>query len=102
MATKLRHTIQLPAPGASDVGTREFSLKVNGTAEPVQSLGKDALEVKFDVDAGAAVECWLVDIDTSNNRSPESEHLSFTAQDTFAPPAPGALGVKNVEQVEVA
>lgn len=101
MATKLRHTIQLPAPGASDVGSREFSLKVDGNSQPTQTLAKEALEVQFDVDAGASVECWLVDIDTSNNRSPESEHLTFTAADTFAPPAPGALGVKNVEQVEV-
>lgn len=101
MATKLRHTIQLPPVGASDVGSREFSLKIAGDDQPTQTLTRDATAVKFDVDAGVAVECWLVDIDTSNNRSPESEHLAFTAADTFAPPAPGALGVKSVEQVEV-
>lgn len=96
---KLRHTIQLPTPGASDVATREFSLKL-GEAEPtVTTLAADATTTQFDVDPEVAVEAWLVDVDTSGNKSPESEHLKFTSKDTFAPPAPGALGILSVEQI---
>lgn len=97
----LRVTIQLSPPGVSDVGSREFFARVNGTDQPVQTLTGDPLplEAKFDCEANASCEVWLVDIDKSNNRSPESEHLTFTALDTFPPPAPGVLAVSNVEQL---
>lgn len=95
----LRVTINLPAPGASDVSSREFSATVNGNAQPTQTLPADATQVTFDCEANASCVVWLVDIDTSGNRSPESEHLSFNAADTFPPPQPGSLGVANIEQL---
>lgn len=97
--TVLRVTINLPTATASDLGTREFHATVNGTPQPDQALPAAATEAAFDCDANAACEVWLVDVDTSGNRSEESEHLAFVAADVFAPGKPGELGVKEITQI---
>jgi hypothetical protein len=88
----LRVTINLPAPGASDVANREFHVKKNGADDPVQSLAGTSTSAQFDCDHGTSCEVWLIDVDAAGNRSPESNHLSFTAQDTFPPPGPRRAG----------
>lgn len=102
----LRVTIQLSPPLAGDTLTREFHTIINGTEQPVQNLVKDAgsfpANAIFEFEPGTPpnnCEVWLVDIDKAGNRSPESDHHTFVAEDTFAPPKPGALGVLNIEQI---
>jgi hypothetical protein len=100
--SQLQYTVQFPVPGASDVtngGQREFHLLVNGADANLPALDGAAMQTQFIVNDGDAYEFWLVDIDKSKNRSPESDHISDTAKDTFAPPKPGALGVVNVIQL---
>lgn len=95
----LKVTISLPKPGASDVASRELRVSLNGGEATKTELEKDALEASFTCDASTKFSITLVDIDASGNRSPESSALEGTAEDTFAPPAPGALGVLNVQEV---
>lgn len=85
----------LPAPGASDVATREVKLDfVNPdttTASTTLTLPVAQGSFTFDAVANAVVTCTLVDIDGSGNRSPESISGPFTVTDTIPPPAPGAV-----------
>lgn len=100
---KLKVTLQLSSPGASDVATRELNTKINGADPIVTNPAVGDTEASFTFVPGPTpntCECWLVDIDLAGNRSAESEHLVFEANDDFAPPAPGALGVISVSEIE--
>jgi len=98
--TMLRHHIQLPPePQIDDLDHREITVKL-GDADPnTQSIAKGSTEFVLDTDRGVAVTLFLVDVDTSGNKSAPSDPLSFTAVDNVPPPQPGVLAVKSVEQV---
>lgn len=95
----LKYAATLPAPGASDVATRKLSITENGT-ERVVELAKDALTAEFVVARDAAVSVKLADVDGSGNQSEWSVPADFTATDTIPPPAPGALSIAAVGQVD--
>ena len=86
-------TLELPAPGASDVVTRKLSVKV-GSADAVSvdlAIG-DAVP-EFSGNDNDVVEGYLVDVDDAGNGSLPSE-FSYVLTDTIAPPAPGQVGLK--------
>lgn len=89
----MRATVTLPPPGATDVASRELHIVSNGSDISPSPLSPETLDYTFDVTHGSQLELWLVDIDSAGNRSPESEHLTGQALDTFPPPQPGALGL---------
>jgi hypothetical protein len=84
----------LPAPGASDVVSRELTVRI-GTGEPmVAKLQGDVLVYSgYEGNDGDAVEGQLVDIDDAGNRS-EARTFSFVLADTIAPAQPGEVGLK--------
>lgn len=93
----LKFKAVLPKPGASDVTARKLSITENGT-ERVVDLAGDAAEAEFTVARDAAVSVKLADVDGSGNQSGWSDPADFTAADTFAPPAPGALTIEALGQ----
>jgi hypothetical protein len=95
----LEHTIGLPPRGASDVVQRELSVTI-GDATVVQVLDGAATEAKVLAQHNDAVSLKLTDVDRAGNRSPDSPTLTFTATDTFPPPAPGTLAVTSVVEVD--
>lgn len=96
----LRYTIGMPpAPAIGDLATREVNQSLDGVAT-VRPLTPDVTTFTVDTDKGVAVALFLVDIDTSGNRSQPSETLSFVATDSVPPPVPGGLGVVKVEQID--
>ena len=100
MATVLRHTFALPPVTVGDVDKRKVHYTVNGGADTHTEVAPADTEFKLDFTAGDTVRMTLSDIDKAGNEGPESAPLEFTAADTFPPPAPGALGISNVEQVD--
>jgi hypothetical protein len=92
----------LPAPGASDVATRELTITVNGGDPPtVKSYPGSALitdELIFNADD--ALSLTLVDIDGHGNRSPASAAFVYTVVDDVPPPAPGSVGVSEKRQID--
>jgi hypothetical protein len=64
----LKYTLDLPAPGASDVATRELNITVDDQNR-VESLAGDARTYELLVERDKAVALFLVDIDASGNRS---------------------------------
>jgi hypothetical protein len=96
-AVGLKYKATLPAPGAADVAVRKLSITEAG-AERVVDLAADALTAEFTVARDAAVSVKLADVDGSGNQSEWSEAAEFTALDTFAPPAPGPIGIESLGQ----
>lgn len=86
--------VGLPAPGASDVVSRELSIQI-GAAEPdVKSVALEASEVTgFSGGDNETVTVSLTDIDDAGNRS-EPRVQSFTLVDNIAPPQPGEFGLR--------
>lgn len=93
----LKYKATLPAPGASDVTTRKFSITENGE-ERVTELPGSTTETEFTVARDASVSLKLSDVDGSGNQSPWSEPLDFTATDTVPPPQPGAISIESLGQ----
>jgi len=93
----LKFKATLAAPGASDVAARKLSITENGT-ERVVDLAAADLTAEFSVARDAAVSVKLADVDGSGNQSEWSEPAEFTANDTFAPPAPGQVGIEALGQ----
>lgn len=93
----LNFVLNLPAPGAPDVVSRE--LKVNfGGNDYVEVLSGDSIKsANYLGEDNAVVTVSLVDIDDAGNRSDASES-TFTLVDTIAPPAPGAIGLTVVSE----
>lgn len=89
----MKATVTLPPVGAADVVSRELHVLVNGNDVSPAPLDVNTPDYTFEVQNNDSLELWLVDIDGAGNRSPESEHLTGTAADTFPPPQPGALGL---------
>lgn len=89
----LRFKLVLPAPGASDVASRELSIKI-GEGEPTGDiLPGTALESgEFTGQDGEGVSGELTDIDDAGNRSPARAYAFFLS-DTLAPPQPGEIGL---------
>lgn len=91
----------LPAPGAADVVSRELTISVNGGEPVTQTLPGSALESEaFDGNQGEIVTGNLVDIDDATPTPNRSEPRTFEAElkDTIAPPQPGEVGVKMLEE----
>lgn len=96
----LQYTINMPPkPPISDLAKREVTINLDSESD-VRELQPDDATFKFVTDPGVHVECWVVDIDTSGNRSEQSESLAFVATDTVPPPVPGGMSVGKVEQVD--
>jgi len=96
----LKYTVNMPPkPDISDLASREVTINLDAEQD-VRSLQPDDATFQFLTDPGVHVECWLVDIDTSGNRSEQSESLAFVASDSVPPPVPGGMSVGKVEQVE--
>ena len=93
----MKATVTLPPVGAADVTSRELHVLVNGVDVSPAPFDTATPDYTFEVQHNDSMELFLVDIDGAGNRSPESEHLVGTANDTFPPPAPGALGLTLAE-----
>jgi hypothetical protein len=96
----LKYNVTLPPPAASDVATRELSITVGEGPTNVVQLPGDALSHEFIVERDVAVAMFLVDVDGSGNRSPQSPTLAFTSRDTIPPAAPGELSAMLIEQTD--
>jgi hypothetical protein len=98
----LRYTVNMPPkPPIEDLATREVTITLDSNPPDVRSLQPDTATFQFDCERNVNVQIWLVDIDSSGNRSAQSPTLSFVATDTIPPPVPGQLSVATVEQVDV-
>jgi len=95
----LLYSFTLGPPGAGDVVSRELTTVVDGGAAQKTTLPGSATTYSATFEHGQNVSMNLVDIDGAGNRSPPSPTLSFTAADTFPPPAPAIPVISNVEQV---
>ncbi len=95
-------TFLLPAPGASDVAQRELTITKNGGDPPlVRTYTAPApLSDQWIFALGDVLVATLVDIDVVGNRSQPSAAFTMTVTDTVPPPAPGALGVDHVVQID--
>lgn len=90
----LTFVIVLPPSESSDVVTRELSVAVAGGPATIESVSTSAAESSsYNGEQGDAIHAELVDIDDAGNRS-EPSVFDGTLEDTLAPPAPGALGVR--------
>jgi len=85
----LIYGVALPAPGAPDVVKRTLKVTINGEAKD----DVDAVGAEIKANDGDKVSLVLVDTDDAGNESLPSAPFEFTAVDTIAPPAPGAVGV---------
>lgn len=98
MDDTLVYDVLLPTTGV-DVETRELTVTINGTAQPVLTPEKFAASIQVRIPQEATVHLSLVDVDDAGNRS-EPSTFDFVATDTLAPPTPGALGVNLVSEEE--
>ncbi len=91
----------LPAPGASDVASRELTIAMEGVDTPtVKTYPPDATKTeKIEFDENSNLTLTLVDIDADNNRSQPSDPFVYKVIDDVAPPAPGAVGVSSKTQI---
>lgn len=96
----LKYTINLPAPGASDVAIRKVSKTIGSDPTTVTELGAGVLQFVFEVARDAAVALQLTDVDGSGNASQPGPVFAFTATDTVPPPTPGEMSVASVEQTD--
>lgn len=89
----LKFKLVLPAPGASDVASRQLTVTI-GTADPqTVTLDPTAIESgEYEGEDNAAVSGSLVDTDDAGNQS-EAREFSFVLTDTLAPPQPGEVGL---------
>jgi len=96
MVDILTFKVQLPAPPAepNDIINGQLTIQI-GTADPqVVITAKDQAEVEgFSGEQDSTVGLSFVYIDDSGNVSAEPSTLVGTLIDTFAPPAPGTLGL---------
>lgn len=94
----LNFVLNLPPVGASDVVSRELTVKI-GESDPVVSQLPGSA-ITSDTMGGAdndPVVGQLVDIDDAGNRSGAKE-FSFVLLDTLAPPTPGDVGLSVVSE----
>lgn len=96
----LKFTIALPDSPAKDLGGREMHLTRGDNPEETTTLDGSAKSFDFTVERKTAVSLFMVDVDTSGNKSQPSPVLAFTAIDTIPPATPGTLNVTNVEEVD--
>jgi len=89
----LNFVLNLPPMGASDVVSRELTVKV-GESDPVVSQlpGSAITSESMSGADNAPVVGQLVDIDDAGNRS-EAREFSFVLLDTLAPPIPGEISI---------
>jgi hypothetical protein len=92
----LRFKPIVPDPGAPDVVTRELTIDVEGSPSEELTFAFPGDVPTFVVADGANVTLTLRDTDDAGNESEPSPPLTFTATDSLAPAAPGALGVELV------
>lgn len=96
-----KFALVLPAPGASDVVSRELVIAIDGGEAVTQTLPGSSLESEpFEANEGSTVTGSLVDIDdatpTPNRSEPSVFELVLT--DTIAPPTPGQVGAKMLSE----
>lgn len=98
MADTIVFNVLLPPKSAPDVVARKLTVTV-GDAETVtldvstEQISVDGLEGP----EGSSVTLSLVDVDNAGLESQPSS-VTVTLADTFPPPAPGQIGVVNVEE----
>lgn len=93
----LRYEIVLPPPGAPDVTARVLKVETPTNSDTfVMSVTE--LPPSILCEQGDTVTITLSDVDDADNISAPST-FSFIATDTIAPPAPGQVGVRLVEEL---
>jgi len=89
----LKFKLVLPAPGASDVVSRNLSVKIGDAEATSEVLDGSALEsAEYQGADNAAVTGSLSDTDDAGNVS-DAREFSFVLTDTIAPPQPGEIGL---------
>ena len=95
----LKFVLVMPPVGAADVVKRHLTVSVGSSDPMVLELAADAVESSvLEGEDGYAVVGSLVDEDDVGNKS-EAREFSFVLVDTIAPPQPGEMGLKVVEEV---
>ena len=90
----LTFSVDLPPAGASDVTTRELSVKVGESDAVIRTLaGSDVEAGGFEGEQDTEVFLSLIDVDDKGNRS-EPREQTATLFDNLAPPQPGQLGIR--------
>lgn len=88
----LTYEATLPSvPAGTDVASQTFTVTVDGTAQPSQSLGKDATTATFEVPQDSSVLVSLTYVDDAGNSS-AAQTLEFVATDTISPAQPSNIG----------
>lgn len=97
--SKIIFEVALPGLAAPDVVKRELSVQIGTEPVSVVTLEgatlSDATVTNLKGTQDSPLHLELVDIDDAGNRSQPSVYDAVLA-DTFAPPAPGALGIKAI------
>lgn len=99
--TQFGYKFAFPPVAAADVAKRELTVSVNN-GDPVvrEFTGQPILSDEFVFNLNDVGVATLRDVDGSGNKSDPSPSLSFTVTDTFAPPAPGQLGLVEGRQID--
>lgn len=93
MADKISFLVKLPPKSAPDVVRRILTVNIGEDNQTGIDTDKELTEFgPLTGDEGAAIKITLVDVDNAGNQSEPSVFEGVLA-DTFAPPAPGAIGV---------
>ena len=99
--TRFGIKFQLPAPGASDVATRELSIAVNDQPATLTTVpGNTLVTDELTFNAGDLLTVMLTDIDGAGNRSPQSDPFHYTVVDDIAPPQPPAPVISAKRQID--
>lgn len=98
MSDTIVFNVLLPPKSAPDVVARKFTFTVGDGDPTVLDLNPEQVSVdNLEGPEGAIVNLSLVDIDNAGLESQPST-LTVTIVDTFAPPAPGQIGLVNVTE----
>jgi hypothetical protein len=92
--SRFQFGVTRPALTAQDVAKVEYSVSINGVAQPPQTL--DAAEPKVSGlvgNEGDLIEATCREIDRVGNTSDLGRKLSAVLTDTVAPPPPDAPGL---------
>lgn len=94
----LRIQVNLTAPKAADVKSRELTYTIDGTSHTTSLNPANDPPFTFLAPEGSQITGSVVDVDDKGNRSEPSEVTTFAAVDTFPPPKPDAPAFQVVGQ----